>query len=193
MKPKICLFGGSYDPIHAGHIHIATAAKQACGLDELIFLPAACSPFKVGRKTLFTDEQRLKLIELAIAELDWAQLSQLDLELPPPSYSWRVVERWLEERPDCELYWLMGLDQWQQLEEWARFDYLVEKLHFIVHHRGDAPEPRAGLRSTFSAGHHPASSSAIRDCLQSGNSVPADYIAQGTESFLSLFYTPLAP
>ena len=67
---KTCLFGGSFDPVHAGHLHIAAAAQHECGLDEVVFLPAACSPFKQGRSTLFTDAQRLHMLQLATAHLD---------------------------------------------------------------------------------------------------------------------------
>ncbi|MBQ5664375.1 MAG: adenylyltransferase/cytidyltransferase family protein, partial [Akkermansia sp.] len=54
---KTCLFGGSFDPVHAGHLAIAEAAQQQCGLNEVVFLPAACSPFKQDSSTYFSDAE----------------------------------------------------------------------------------------------------------------------------------------
>lgn len=176
---KTCLFGGSFDPIHTGHLAIAKAAIQAAGLQRILFLPAACSPFKTGRQHYFTDEQRLAMLRAATADIPQAHVSELDLTLPPPSYSWRVVAACREQAPADELYWLMGTDQWEQLHRWARYDYLCEQLTFIVYHRGTAPEPRPGTRALFIAGDHPASSSAIRAALQAGQQPPAEWIPRG--------------
>ncbi len=182
---KTCLFGGSFDPVHSGHLQMAAEARRACGLDRLVFLPAACSPFKLESTALFTDEQRLELLRFATAELPWAAVSELDLRLPPPSWSWRVVEAWKEEHPQDELYWLMGTDQWEQLHRWARYEYLAEHLHFIVYARGEGaaalPQPREGVRATFIRGHHPASSSAIRRALRENTPLPPGWIPEAAE------------
>ncbi len=182
---KTCLFGGSFDPVHAGHITIATAAQQQCGLDEVVFLPAACSPFKQENTTLFTDAQRLHMLHLATDEFPWASVSELDLQLPPPSWSWRIAEHYHTTHPEAELYWLMGTDQWEQLHRWARYDYLCELLHFIVYHRGQAPQPRSGVRSTFiCTGLHPASSSAIREAIRTGAPLPENWLPSAVETYI---------
>lgn len=183
---KTCLFGGSFDPVHAGHLAIATAAQEHCRLDSVVFLPAACSPFKQNNTTRFTDTQRLRMLQLATEALPWATVSTLDLQLPPPSWSWRIAELWHQQHPEQELYWLMGTDQWEQLHRWARYDYLCELLHFIVYHRDEAPHPRPGVRSTFiCTGLHPASSSLIRKALQQRTPVPDGWLPPAVESYLS--------
>lgn len=179
---KLCLFGGSFDPVHGGHLHIAEAACRECDLDKVLFLPAACSPFKQGHTTLFSDEQRLALLRLATADLPWAEVSALDLELPPPSWSWRLVEIMQEQHPEAELYWLLGTDQWEALHRWARYDYLTQHLHFIVYHRETPPQPREGVRSTFISGHHPASATAIREALKTGATLPDGWLPQQVET-----------
>lgn len=182
---KTCLFGGSFAPVHAGHLMIATEAQQLCGLDELVFLPAACSPFKQGSRACFTDDERLHMLRLATADLPWATVSELDLQLPPPSWSWRIAEHWHQLHPEAELYWLMGTDQWEQLHRWARYDYLCELLHFIVYHRSEAPRPRPGVRSTFiCTGMHPASSSAIREALRNGEPIPESWLPRTVADYL---------
>lgn len=178
---KLCLFGGSFDPVHGGHLHIAQAAYETCTLDKMLFLPAACSPFKQGRRTMFTDEQRMKLLQLATAHLPWAEVSALDLELPPPSWSWRLVEIMLQQYPDAELYWLLGSDQWDALHRWARYDYLTQHLHFIIYHRGAPPMQRNDARGTFIRGHHPASSTAIREAFLKGTPLPEGWLSQEVE------------
>lgn len=178
---KICLFGGSFDPVHSGHLTIAEAAVRECGLDRVMFLPAAESPFKQGKAHLFSDAQRLELLRLATADCPWAEVSELDLQLPPPSWSWRLVEHFRAAYPEAQLCWLLGTDQWQELHRWARYDYLREALHFIVYHRGEAPQPREGVRSTFLAGHHPAAATEIRRALTEGTPLPAGWMSPAVE------------
>ena len=183
---KTCLFGGSFDPVHSGHLAIAAAAQRECGLDELVFLPAACSPFKVGKPTYFTDAQRVEMLRLATAHLPWARVSTLDIEQPPPSWSWRVAELWRDQHPGAELYWLMGTDQWEQLHRWARYDYLCEMLHFIVYHRDTPPTPREHVRSTFiCSGLHEASSSAIRKAITAHRPIPEGWLPSAVSEYIS--------
>ncbi len=183
---KTCLFGGSFDPVHGGHLLMAAEARRMCGLDRVVFLPAARSPFKVESAAFFSDAQRLELLRLAATGLPWAEVSELDLSLPAPSWSWRVVEAWKELHPADELCWLMGTDQWEQLHRWARYEYLVKQLHFIIYARGEGaaalPQPREGVRATFICGHHPASSSAIREALLRGEALPEGWMPATAEA-----------
>ncbi len=179
---KVCLFGGSFDPIHSGHLLMAAEALRTCGLNKVVFLPAKCSPFKVESTALFSDEQRLQLLRLATHDQPWAEVSELDLTLPAPSWSWRVVEVWKELHPQDELYWLMGTEQWEQLHRWARYDYLVENLHFIVYARETMPQPREGVSSTFICGHHPASSSGLREALLKGEPLIEGWMPEAAEA-----------
>ena len=180
---KTCLFGGSFDPVHAGHLQMAADAQRACKLDEVVFLPAAESPFKQGQRLMFSNGDRLAMLRLATQELPWARVSALDLELPPPSWSWRVVEAWKREHPQAELFWLLGTDQWDELHRWGRYDYLVRQLTFIVYHRDHAPAPRAGVRAVFLQGRHPASASEIRRCLQRRDPLPENWMPRACESY----------
>lgn len=179
---RTCLFGGSFDPVHAGHLAIAAAAQAACGLDRVVFLPAACSPFKQEGAAMFPPEVRLDMLRDATRGLPWAEVSDLDLRLPPPSWSWRLVEARRAECPGEELYWLLGTDQWELLHLWARPEYLAEHLTFIVCHRGSVPAERPGVRAHFLRGpEHPASASVIRSCLQAGEPLPPAWLPEEVE------------
>lgn len=165
---RVCLFGGSFDPVHGGHLAMARAALSGGGADRVVFLPAALSPFKQENPPLFSTGSRLLLLRRALCGQRGMELSTLDLELPPPSWTWRLTERWLQLHPHDELSWLMGMDQWNQLHRWARYELLVERLSFIVCRRnGESAVARPGVRVRFVTLSHPASSSAIRQALRS--------------------------
>lgn len=172
---RVCLFGGSFDPVHEGHCSIARRAVSACALDRVVFLPCAQSPLKKN-PPLLSDEQRLGLLKLALADEPWAAVDALDLTMPRPSWSWRLVQAWRKLHPTHELYWLMGSDQWADLPKWGRPEYLARHLRFIVHHRGETPAPRPGFRAVFVEGEHPASSSRIRRLLAEKKPLPASWL-----------------
>ena len=167
MTVKLCIFGGSFDPVHEGHVCVAEHARKYCGMDRVLFMPCSLSPLKEQAPSV-TDDQRCRMIELALQGLDWAVLDRTNLELPPPSWSWRVAERTAERYPGAELFWLMGKDQWDSLEQWGRWEYLSSLVTFIVYRRGGVPSPRKGVRAFFIEGDEPASSTRIRHDLRSG-------------------------
>lgn len=170
---RIALFGGSFDPIHLGHLFIAKRAHLEIGLDKVIFIPAHCSPFKEGTSSTAACN-RLAMVELAIRNLPWASASNYETALADTSYSWRTAEhfrRHLEQREDREilLYWLLGADQWNKLQHWNRAPYLAELVEFIVFCRdGETPEANPPFRGHFVDGTFPASSTRIRSLLAAG-------------------------
>jgi len=158
---KICIFGGTFDPIHLGHTHIAAAAVKQLGLDRVLFLPCRQSPHKTGQHHS-SGQHRLAMCHLAIERLDWAEVDDHDLITPAPSYSWRTAEAMQLRFPEAQLYWLMGTDQWQALPRWDRPEQLARLVEFIVFTRGETPQPREGYRMHAIEGAHPASATAIR-------------------------------
>jgi nicotinate-nucleotide adenylyltransferase len=160
-KKQICLFGGTFDPIHLGHTHIAAAAVEQFDLDRVIFLPCQQSPHKPGENHAGA-QHRLAMCRLATSAFDWAQVDDHDLVAPVPSYSWRTAKAMRLRFPDARIFWLMGTDQWQELPRWGRPEYLSDLVEFIVFTRGDEPEPRHGYRMQVIRGDHPASATAIR-------------------------------
>jgi nicotinate-nucleotide adenylyltransferase len=169
-QTKICLIGGTFDPIHLGHTYIALAAKKALDLDKVIFLPCKQSPHKLDIETA-SDNHRLRMCELATENLSWAEVSDYDLTAPPPSYSWRTAEHFSKLYPDAELFWLMGTDQWNSLPRWARAEYFSELVKIIVYHRGNVPQPISGFSNININGSHPASATAVRSDLTTSKAV----------------------
>ena len=169
---RFALFGGSFDPIHLGHIEIARAAQAACDLDRVVFLPCWQSPHK-SKGTIASPEQRLEMLELATHDLAWAEVSKWELERDTPSYSWMTAEHFAREHPRAELFWILGTDQWDALERWAEPAKLAQLLTFIVFPRGIDPEPKAEFAHHAIDVRHPASSTEIRRGLADGSDVSA--------------------
>jgi nicotinate-nucleotide adenylyltransferase len=158
---RVALFGGTFDPVHLGHLAIAGMAREKMNLDRVIFIPCRQSPHKDQRPRASEDE-RIEMLELALAEEPWAVVSEIEMQLPPPSYSWVTAEAMAEIYSESRLFWLMGSDQWNAIQTWTRPGHLADLVEFIVHDRGDNPRPQPGFRVHFVPGSHPASASEIR-------------------------------
>ena len=178
---RAAIFGGSFDPVHRGHLQIAEAAREALDLDRVLFIPCRQSPHKEDA-TVADEEERLEMLHLATEDCPWAAVSELEMLLPPPSFSWITAEAVREIYPEARLFWLLGADQWSVIQSWARSDHLAQLVEFIVHDRGDPPEAVAGFRVHFLHGHHPASSSAIRRMAATG--LPAQWLPEKVEQFI---------
>lgn len=145
---KIGLFGGSFDPVHLGHLIIAKDALEQMELDEIRFIPAAHSPLK-SRGPEASGETRLALLELALSRFPEMTHHDLELSREGPSYSVETVRHVQEQEPDSQLYWILGADQFEQLSDWYEVETLCQKCHFVVIPRpGHSVElPRVGTTS----------------------------------------------
>ena len=179
-RRRSAIFGGSFDPVHRGHLAMARAALEVGGLDRVIFMPAAVSPFKKG--TVASGEQRRRMIELSLGdeEMDWAEVSSFELNRPAPSYSWETARYFRESDPETSWFWILGTDQWEQIEKWAEPERLKTDLHFLVFSReGQIVAERPGWRHTAIPFAHPASSTAIRGDINAHR----DWLTPGVEAF----------
>lgn len=167
-KPrKIALFGGTFDPVHLGHLHLAASARDLLNLDEVRFLPCRVSPHKTDSAPSSAAD-RLEMLRLATANLPWAEVDDFELRRDGPSYSWQTAEAMAARFPDAKLFWIMGGDQWEALPTWAQPERLAACVEFIVFARGKAPAPRAGFILHGIKGGHPASATAIRAAIARG-------------------------
>ena len=180
---RVALFGGTFDPVHLGHLAVAEAARKALKLDRVMFIPCRQSPHK-EHGTLASEEDRLEMLELALAEFPWATVSEIEMLLPPPSYSWITAEAMREVYPESRLFWLMGSDQWSVIQSWNRPDHLADLVEFIVHDRGGESEPQPGFRAHMIKGAHPASASEIRS--HAPTSLHSHWLAPKVERFIRL-------
>lgn len=166
---NIAFFGGTFDPVHEGHLEIAEKAVLALQLDQVVIIPCRRSPHKT-EKPGASDADRLKMLQLATAHLPWAMVDDYELQKPPPSYTWETVRHFQSKFPfNPRLFLLIGFDQWETLPRWKNIAALAQDVEFIVVGRGKQPSPRDGYRAHFIEGDHPASASQIREKLCSGH------------------------
>lgn len=128
---KIAIYGGTFDPIHHGHLIVAREAREKLGADEVIFIPARVSPL---RKTtpIARDEIRLLMIQAAIDEEPGFAMNDCELRRPPPSYTIDTVEQIRQLKGDATIYCLIGEDNVGQLTKWRRFADLEKMVRFVV-------------------------------------------------------------
>lgn len=133
-EKKIALYGGSFDPIHKGHIAMALAAAKEFELDEIHFVVAKRSPGKSSSK--LSPEERLKLVQKVLdgSQSD-AKLLASDLELKRDgelSYSYKTIEEFKNKLPNAKLFWILGLDAFLSLDTWENYEYIKKNISFIV-------------------------------------------------------------
>ncbi len=128
---KIGLYGGSFNPIHKGHIAFALAAKEQLCLDCVILLPAAVSPLKKATDYA-SDENRLEMIFRAISEHKDLEVSDIEYHLPKPSYTIQTIQYFKEHFPNDELYWMLGADSFIDFENWRAPDQIATHANLIT-------------------------------------------------------------
>ena len=129
---NIGIFGGTFNPIHVAHLYIAEELRESMGLDLVVFVPAAVPPHKEVEYKV-SAEHRLKMVELAIADNPAFKVSDVELKLPIPSYSYKTIQRFQEEYGDkARLYFLMGMDSFLDIGTWHSVDRLLEMCDFVT-------------------------------------------------------------
>jgi nicotinate-nucleotide adenylyltransferase len=166
---RIGIFGGSFDPVHDGHIHLATLAREAADLDEVWFLPCQISPHKTARPPT-PGTTRAGWLRAALAGIPWAKTDLTELETEGPSFSHATMEKLVSRHPGNKWFWIMGGDQWNALPTWRHPEILASLAEFIVLARNGAEIlPLEGYRMRKVHGEHPASATAIRASLAAGD------------------------
>src|SRR5262245_27940026 len=120
---KIGIYGGTFDPIHHGHLILGQQACEELELDQLIFVPASLSPFKEHAPQA-NGEQRLSMLRAAINGQNEFAADDCELKRSPPSYSIDTVLELRERDPSAELFWLIGADNASGLNKWRRIEEL---------------------------------------------------------------------
>ena len=132
-KYGIC--GGSFDPIHIGHVTLADSAVRECGLDKLIFMPAYISPFKQDRHV--TDgRDRCRMIETVLKTNSAFCLSRYELNKQGTSYTIKTLRHW-EKLLDGELFFILGFDSAVQIDTWFEGEEILKNYHLVTARRPD--------------------------------------------------------
>ena len=143
---RTALYGGSFDPIHHGHLILAREAMEQLALDRVVFIPAAQSPHKLARIPA-PPQVRLAMVRAAIAGEPRFECDPSEAEREGPSFSVDTVEAWRAKFPHDEFFCLIGEDNVRELPTWRRYDELRAMVQFVVFGR-DA-YPSHGADSVF--------------------------------------------
>ncbi len=135
---RVGLIGGTFDPPHYGHLLAASEAAWQLSLERVLFLPARQNPLKEGDISS-PAEDRCEMVARAIVDNPLFQLSRLDVDRPPPSYTADLLRAM--ERPDQELFFLVGADILPELHRWREPYEILRLARLVVVNRPDAPVP----------------------------------------------------
>ena len=134
---RLGIYGGTFDPIHLGHLILAHDVLEQLELDAVLFVPCGQSPLK-SSKPLAANARRLAMLRLALKGKPRFWLSRCELDRPAPSYSLDTALEIREAFPRAELFWLIGADQLRDLDKWHRLDELRKLVKFVYMPRGEA-------------------------------------------------------
>lgn len=137
---RLGIFGGSFDPVHHGHLLLAETCREQCGLDEVRWIPAATPPHKMGR-ALSAASARLEMLRLATISNPAFGVSDIEVARGGVSYTVDTLEAIRAEMPDVELFLLMGADSLRDLPTWREPARIVQLSTPVVVRRHGNPEP----------------------------------------------------
>jgi nicotinate-nucleotide adenylyltransferase len=145
---RLGIFGGSFDPVHYGHLLLAETCREQCRLDQVWFLPAALPPHKQTR-TLAPAKARVEMLELAIAGNEQFAVSVLEIERGGVSYTVDTLRTLQEKQRGDELFLLMGADSLREMVTWREPVEICRLAIPVVVHRAGSPEPDFAVLSTL--------------------------------------------
>ncbi|MBQ8152473.1 MAG: nicotinate (nicotinamide) nucleotide adenylyltransferase [Prevotella sp.] len=157
------IFGGSFNPIHCGHIALAKEILRQTELDEVWLMVSPQNPLK--RETeLLDDSLRYQLAQKALEGVEGIEASDYEFHLPKPSYTWTTLQRLQQDYPDRAFTLLIGGDNWERFQRWYHWKDILRHFDVVVY-------PRDGQAGTIQADLLPVSSTEVRERVRRGESI----------------------
>jgi nicotinate-nucleotide adenylyltransferase len=155
-RKRIGVLGGTFDPVHNGHLGLAEEVLEIFRLDEILFIPAHLAPHKREKITASKDH-RLEMLRLAIGSRPNFEVSDMELNRGGVSYTIETLADLKSHHPDCEYYLIMGLDAFNDIGTWKDVQKLVRNCHILVGSRPGHPGKHFEeiLRSIFPPSQFP--------------------------------------
>lgn len=135
---KTGIFGGSFNPIHNGHVALASSMLKMAGLDEVWLMVTPQNPWKVD-SYLMADEWRLQLARAAVEDIPGLVASDYEFHLPKPSYTWDTLQALSRDYPDRSFTLIIGGDNWERFGNWYAHDQILANYDIVIY-------PRKGSR-----------------------------------------------
>lgn len=142
---SVGIFGGSFNPIHTGHIALAKSLCEKAGLDEVWFMVSPMNPFKKAATDLLDDQLRLEMVKKALKGEPQLQACDYEFHLPKPSYTWHTLQAISQDFSDIRFTLLIGGDNWAAFDKWYHHDDILAHYPIVVYPRkgsdiGEVPE-----------------------------------------------------
>ncbi len=129
---RIGLLGGTFDPIHNGHLQLARIAKEMCSLDQVVFIPAYHPPHK-QKEQLTPFSHRVEMLKLALGEEAGYTISSLEKHLSPPTYTVDMLRAFHQNlNKGDETFFIIGIDAFLEIQSWKAYRAVLDATHFIV-------------------------------------------------------------
>jgi nicotinate-nucleotide adenylyltransferase len=135
---KLAVFGGTFNPVHAGHLQVADNLLRVALADRVVFMPASIPPHKADA-ALAPGADRIEMVRLAIGERETCEVSSLEIGREGPSYTADTLCALASERPSDSLHFVLGSDNFSEVGKWARFEELAGLCEFLVVERPGFP------------------------------------------------------
>ena len=135
---KIGIFGGTFDPIHRGHLQLAQNARTQFSLDKVVFIPAYQPPHKQELFSLTSACDRFEMVRLAIEGEPFLGLSDCELKRKGISYTFETLSEFEKKYPQSDFFLILGKDAFEGIDAWHRAAELKKKVRFLVAKRGDS-------------------------------------------------------
>ena len=189
---KTGIFGGSFNPIHNGHIALARQLRAAAGLNEVWLMVSPQNPLK-QQSALLSDDKRLLMARTALAGEPGIMASDYEFHLPRPSYTWNTLQALERDFPDREFTLMIGVDNWHDFHRWYRADDIVNRYPLVVYPRRGSQIGRVPANVTVvEAELLDISSTDIRRRVRQGKSV-AGLVPDSIVTAVTQYYTPETP
>ena len=172
-EASIGIFGGSFNPIHNGHIALAKAFLEKENLNEVWFLVSPQNPFKVNQQ-LLADHLRLELVRKAIADNPHFRASDYEFQLPKPSYTWNTLQHLSHDYPTHRFSLLVGGDNWAAFDRWSHAEDILSNYKIVVYPRRGQEIDKSTLPTNVSLLPTPlidVSSTDVRQRVEQGEDI----------------------
>jgi len=167
---NIGIFGGSFDPIHHGHLAIARDALETLDLHEVRFVVARISPHKLGRRPA-SPESRLAMVRMAVEGEPGLVADDRELRRPPPSYTIDTLRETFAVMPDAKLFLLLGADNIPEFHTWKNYREILESARLVVFGRGLETDIEDRYKCLHLERRIDLSSTEVRTRVASGRSI----------------------
>lgn len=182
---SIGIFGGSFNPIHCGHIALAQAVLKQCRLDEVWLMVSPQNPLKRNDSDLLDDSFRFEIAQKALQGIDDIVACDYEFRLPKPSYTWNTLQHLSKDYPDHRFYLLIGGDNWAHFQRWRHWKDILWHYDVIVYPRDEHP-------GTINVPLLDISSTEIRRRVKKGESIEG-LVPVAIESLVRNYYSSPSP